>query len=100
YNDGNILTVNKADTSGDRTYEQYTQTPLRLQTEPDFNIARKLFAEKMPAHQIEFFRQLPLYHEDDFALYVHAGLEHGKHPRDTAPQALLWTRDMDFYKSY
>jgi len=98
--DGKNLTWIDADTGGDRTFEQYTQTPLRLQTEADFEIARKLFAAKIPANQIEFFRQLPLYHEDDFALYVHAGLEQGKHPRDSSPQALLWTRDMDFYKSY
>src|SRR5439155_4324406 len=24
----------------------------------------------------------------------------GKHPRDSSPHALLWTRDADFYKSY
>jgi len=98
--DGKNLTWIDADTGGDRTFEQYTQTPLRLQTEADFEIVRKLFAAKIPANQIEFFRQLPLYHEDDFALYVHAGLQQGKHPRDSSPQALLWTRDMDFYKSY
>ena len=28
------------------------------------------------------------------------GLEDGKHPRDSSPHALLWTRNADFYKSY
>ena len=87
-------------TGGDRTFEQYTETPLRLNTDADFVAARDLIAEKIPTGQIEFFRQLPLYHEDDFALYVHAGLETGKHPCESSPHALLWTRDMDFYKSY
>jgi hypothetical protein len=31
---------------------------------------------------------------------VHAGLDEGKHPRDGSPLALIWTRDMDFYKNY
>ena len=66
----------------------------------DFDQARKLISEKIPAQQIDFLRQLPLYHEDDHALYVHAGLEDGKHPRESSPHALLWTRDEDFYKSY
>jgi len=87
-------------TGSAQTLMQYTETPLRLRTESDFDTARDLIAEKIPADQIEFFRQLPLYHEDDYALYVHAGLENGKHPRESSPHALLWTRDMDFYKSY
>ena len=87
-------------TGSDQTFSQYTGAPLMLRTEADFDAARDLIAEKIPAEQIEFFRQRPLYHEDDFALYVHAGLENGKHPRESAAQALLWTRDMEFYKSY
>ncbi|MBC7911753.1 MAG: hypothetical protein H7Y30_14705, partial [Pyrinomonadaceae bacterium] len=37
---------------------------------------------------------------DDYALYVHAGLDRGKHPRETDTHALLWTRDIEFYKHY
>jgi len=69
-------------TGSDQTFAQYTGAPLRLRSEADFDTARDLVKEKIPATQIEFFRQLPLYHEDDFALYVHAGLENGKHPRE------------------
>jgi len=87
-------------TGGERTFEQYAETSLRLRTEADFHTARDVIAGKIPANQIEFFRQLPLYHEDDYALYVHAGLEDGKHPSESSAHALLWTRDMDFYKSY
>jgi len=87
-------------TGSDQTFAQYTGHPLRLQTEADFAAARELIANKIAADQIEFFRQLPLYHEDKYALYVHAGLEKGKHPRESLPNSLLWTRDEDFYKSY
>jgi serine/threonine protein phosphatase 1 len=97
--EANLIWMESA-TGGDRTFQQYTEKPLRLRTEADFDEARDLIAEKMPGDQIEFLRGLPIYHEDDFALYVHAGLENGKHPRESSPHALLWTRDMDFYKSY
>ena len=54
----------------------------------------------MPAEHLDFLTTLPHYHEDEFAIYVHAGLDRKKHPRDTSPQALLWMRDMEFYKNY
>ena len=97
--EANMIWMESA-TGGDRTFEQYTEQPLRLHTEDDFDAARDLIAAKIPSQQIEFLRQLPLYHEDDYALYVHAGLEDGKHPSESSPHSLLWTRDMDFYKSY
>ena len=87
-------------TGGDQTFAQYTGRPLQVQTEADFAAGRDLLAKKIPVEQIEFLRQLPLYHEDEYALYVHAGLENGKHPRESSSQSLLWTRDQDFYKSY
>ncbi|MFS8086539.1 MAG: metallophosphoesterase [Acidobacteriota bacterium] len=97
--DANLVWMETA-TGSDQTFMQYTGAPLQLRTEADFDAARNLMEEKIPAAQIEFFRQLPLYHEDDFALYVHAGLEQGKHPSESSSHSLLWTRDMDFYKSY
>jgi serine/threonine protein phosphatase 1 len=84
----------------DQTFAQYTNQHLRRGTEEDLAEARALILEKVPAEQIEFFRALPLYHEDEHALYVHAGLEDGKHPRDSSPHALLWTRAQDFYRNY
>jgi serine/threonine protein phosphatase 1 len=87
-------------TGGDQTFQQYTETPLHLETEEDFDNARRKIEESVPAEHIEFFRQMPLYHEDDYALYVHAGLDHGKHPRETEQRHLLWARDEDFYKHY
>ena len=90
----------EASTGGEQTFEQYTGKSWRLRTEADFWAASDAIAEAIPAEQLAFMRELPLYHEDEFALYVHAGLEDGKHPRDSSPHALLWTRNTDFYKSY
>jgi serine/threonine protein phosphatase 1 len=87
-------------TGGARTFEQYTGCALRLKSEADFDAAHRKIIGAIPSEHIEFFRLMPLYHEDDYALYVHAGLDHGKHPRETDPHALLWTRDMEFYKHY
>jgi len=97
--EGEMIWVTTA-TGGDQTFMQYTQKPLVLRTEADFAAARDLIAKKIPANQIEFLRQLPLYHEDDYAIYVHAGLEGGKHPSESSPHALLWNRDLEFQKSY
>ena len=73
-------------TGEDRTFEQYTATPLRLNTDADFVAARNLISQKIPATQIKFLRQLPLYHEDDFALYVHAQIGAGQaSAREFAP---------------
>jgi len=87
-------------TGSDQTYQQYTEKALELRTEADLDEARERVATRIPPGHIDFFRRLPLYHEDDYALYVHAGLEDGKHPRESSPHALLWTRDDHFYKGY
>src|ERR1044072_2513811 len=87
-------------TGGERTYEQYTGCRLLVQSEKDFEEARTKVASAVPAEHLEFFRQMPLYHEDDYALYVHAGLDRGKHPSETEAHSLLWSRDMEFFKSY
>lgn len=87
-------------TGSDQTFAQYTDQPLLIQVDEDFEGARQTVAQSIPEEQLRFFRGLPLYHEDEFAIYVHAGLEQGKHPRESSPRALLWTRDGDFYKNY
>ncbi len=87
-------------TGGNRTFEQYTNTALRITSEDDFDAAQAKIASAVPPEHLAFFRSMPFYHEDEFALYVHAGLDQGKHPKDTDPYALLWTRDMEFYKHY
>ena len=95
----NLIWIEQA-TGCDQTFAQYTQKLLVIRSESDFAAARNLIGEKIPAEEIEFFRHLPSYHEDDYALYVHAGLENGKHPRESSADALMWTRDSNFFKSY
>jgi len=55
---------------------------------------------EIPRQHVEFFRSLPFFHEDDQAIYVHAGLIPGKHPSETDADVLVWTRDLDFFKGY
>ena len=87
-------------TGGERTFEQYTGRKVSITSEKDFEEARRQISSSVPAEHLEFFRQMPLYHEDDYALYVHAGLDRGKHPRETDDHALLWSRDAEFFKNY
>jgi serine/threonine protein phosphatase 1 len=87
-------------TGGERTFEQYTGLPVRVRSEADLEEMRRVFAESLPVEHLEFVRGLPFYYEDDYAIYVHAGLDEGKHPRESSPISLLWMRDMDFYKNY
>ncbi|HEY0727339.1 MAG TPA: metallophosphoesterase family protein [Pyrinomonadaceae bacterium] len=87
-------------TGGERTFEQYTLHPVRAQTEADLEEMRRLFEEKFPPEHLEFLQSLPFYYEDEHAIYVHAGLDEGKHPSESSPMSLLWLRDMDFYKNY
>src|SRR4029453_306661 len=87
-------------TGGERTFEQYTKKRLNITIEQDLEDARRDIESSVPSEHLDFFHALPYYHEDDYAIYVHAGLEISKHPRDTAPQALLGMRDMEFYKNY
>jgi len=67
-----------------------------------FNLAelRDVSDIRIPEEHVEFIRGLPFYHEDEQAIYVHAGLVPGEHPSETDPDVLLWTRDFDFYRGY
>ncbi|HEY0005256.1 MAG TPA: metallophosphoesterase family protein [Pyrinomonadaceae bacterium] len=87
-------------TGGEMSFEQYTGGLLRLVKEEDFDRARERIKQMLPPEHLEFFHRLPLFYEDEFAFYVHAGLESGKHPRETDPHTLLWSRDLDFFKNY
>jgi serine/threonine protein phosphatase 1 len=82
------------------TFRQYTGKPLRVRSEQDFATLRAEFIAAVPPAHIEFFRTLPLFHEDDYAFYVHAGLPGGAHPRDTPAKQLLWSRDGNFFRNY
>jgi serine/threonine protein phosphatase 1 len=85
---------------GQHTYEQYTGRAPAEPGSPFWNDARRELAEKIPPAHLEFIRARPLYYEDDYAIYVHAGLDRDRHPRDTEPHYLLWTRDSEFFRNY
>ncbi len=58
----------------------------------------------IPPDVIEWMKALPLFYEDEHAIYVHAGLDGDigawKSPSESRPKALLWTRDIAFYNGY
>ena len=85
---------------GERTFEQYTGQPVRVDSEKDLDEMRALLERSLPAEHLAFMEEMPFYYEDEFAIYVHAGLDEGKHPSESSPMSLLWMRDMDFYKNY
>jgi serine/threonine protein phosphatase 1 len=55
---------------------------------------------KIPDEHLEFFRAMPLHHEDERAIYVHAGLELDVPIDETDEDVLLWSRDFSFYLYY
>ncbi|HET8782156.1 MAG TPA: metallophosphoesterase family protein [Pyrinomonadaceae bacterium] len=87
-------------TGGERTFEQYTGQSPWADPEQDLEDVRITFERAFPVEHLAFMRGLPFYYEDDHAIYVHAGLDEGKHPSESSETSLLWMRDMDFYKNY
>jgi len=73
---------------------------VRVDSEKDLEEMRALFERSFPAEHLAFMEEMPFYYEDEFAIYVHAGLDEGKHPSESTQMSLLWMRDMDFYKNY
>ena len=55
---------------------------------------------RIPAHHLDYFRSTILFHEDEKAIYVHAGLTPGVHPSQDTAHNLLWSRSQEFYDSY
>ena len=60
-----------------------------------------------PPDVVAWMRTLPFFHEDEHAIYVHAGLKRADkagpfpHPKDVEPKrSLLWVRDVDFFHNY
>ncbi len=58
-----------------------------------------------PEDVVEWMKELPFFYEDDYAIYVHAGIKRTgdgfPHPSEvTPPRALLWLRDRDFFANY
>lgn len=58
-----------------------------------------------PPPVVAWMRQLPAWHEDEHAIYVHGGLlrdgERWLHPSDVQnPSPMLWMRDETFFRDY
>jgi serine/threonine protein phosphatase 1 len=82
------------------TFGQYTGGELTQELRSWWEEAQRRIGDCVPQEHLDFFRSLPLFHEDEHAFYVHAGLDGEKHPRETDARHLLWSRDPDFYKHY
>jgi serine/threonine protein phosphatase 1 len=59
----------------------------------------------LPAEVVAWMESLPVYFEDEHAIYVHAGLpkvgDRWAHPSEVAdPKPLLWQRTEEFFRSY
>jgi len=54
---------------------------------------REEIRQRVPADHIAFFQSLPLFWEDQHAIYVHAGLQPGRHLSQQTAQWCLWARD-------
>jgi serine/threonine protein phosphatase 1 len=85
---------------GQRTFEQYTGQAPWADPEHDQEDLSLTLEQALPVEHLEFMRSMPFYYEDDHAIYVHAGLDAGKHPSESSPMSLMWMRDMEFYKNY
>src|SRR4029079_8820298 len=85
---------------GERAFQQYTGRVVRVDSEKDLEDLRRAFEDSLPSEHLEFIQGTRFYHEDEYAIYVHAGLDEGKHPSESSEMSLLWMRDVDFYKNY
>ena len=87
-------------TGGEFTFEQYMGHPLQFSGADDLEQRRLEFNAVIPTAHVEFLRSLPSWYEDDYAFYVHAGLDRAKHPRETDNYFLMWSRDREFFTNY
>jgi len=55
---------------------------------------------RLPPEHLAFFRSLPLLWQDQHAVYVHAGLQPGRHLSQQTSQWCLWARDQFVHSSY
>lgn len=55
---------------------------------------------RLPPEHLAFFRSLPLLWQDQHAIYVHAGLQPGRHLSQQTSQWCLWARDQFVRSNY
>ena len=97
--EGSTIWLN-AMAGGDLTFEQYTKQPFHVTSADDLEIIRWEAKTAIPTAHVEFMRALPLFYEDEYAIYVHAGLELDKPVAETSDHTLLWSRNKDFFTNY
>ncbi len=54
----------------------------------------------VPLEHLAFLNSLPLFWEDQHAIYVHAGLQPGRHLSQQTPQWCLWAREQFIHTTY
>lgn len=62
--------------------------------------SRQEIDEKIPPEHRTFFRNLPLWWQDAHAIYVHAGLQPGRHLSQQTSQWCLWAREQFLHSDY
>ncbi len=89
------------------TYRSFVGGPVPVKGEmPKMEDMDALFSGSFfPPEVASWMEELPIWYEDEHAIYVHAGLieKDGKflHPKDTEQQiALMWTRTDSFFTDY
>jgi len=90
------------------TYRSFKKLAVPAEGEPPSSeeLVDMARGEFFPPEVVEWMRGMPFWHEDEHALYVHAGLARKgdapfPHPRDVEPQrTLLWVRSKDFFANY
>ena len=89
------------------TLRSFTGGPVPVSEEiPGTHEFHSMFAaDFFPADVIDWFASLPVFYEDEHAIYVHAGLPKvdGRfvHPSELEnPRPLLWERSREFFTEY
>lgn len=87
------------------TLRSYTGRPARGEAPTRAEWDALTTGSFLPPGHLDWMRSLPVWHEDDHAIYVHAGLpfDDGRflHPREVAhPEPLLWQRSGRFFREY
>ncbi|MFN7989980.1 MAG: metallophosphoesterase family protein [Thermoanaerobaculia bacterium] len=89
------------------TYRSFTGGPVpNREADPTAEEMRSMATGAfLPRDVVEWMKTLPVYHEDEHAIYVHAGLPqeadrwlHPSQVKDKRP--LLWQRSRTFYQGY
>jgi serine/threonine protein phosphatase 1 len=103
--DGFVLPPGNGCLAALRSFTGGPQPDLTDQPTTDLEWEQLLTGSFYPDEIVDWMRSLPLWHEDDDAIYVHAGLPKANgrflHPSEVEnPAVMLWTRTMEFFKEY